>query len=330
VDAEARAALGFSLLQQAALGEVLDRLGAAGIEALAFKGPVLAALLTGDPSLRESTDLDLLVRPRDLEAAGRAVESLGYERAVPVHARARALHLRLGCEAPFVREDGIVLDLHWRLAPPFHSFVIAPEGAIPPDGALDPEGLWRRSRTVPLGGRAVRTLADEHHFLYLAFHGGKSLWARLGWVADVAAFVEGGPHLDWEEVRGLAAATGTRRALAVALRLARDLLGARLPPGAAAAAEGDRESRALALHFRRALERGEPAAADPREAVDLHLRMREGRRDRFRYLIGLALTPTPPEWDSRARVVLLRPLAGGLRAARSALLHGRRAVGGGA
>lgn len=58
--------------------ELLEALAARGIEALLLKGAVLAASYYPDPLLRPLADLDLLVRPRDLQASIEATRQLGY------------------------------------------------------------------------------------------------------------------------------------------------------------------------------------------------------------------------------------------------------------
>lgn len=57
---------------------VLENLESAGVPALALKGTWLARLLYGDPSLRRSTDIDVLVRPGQLGEAVEAARALGY------------------------------------------------------------------------------------------------------------------------------------------------------------------------------------------------------------------------------------------------------------
>src|SRR4051812_18354994 len=54
------AAWTFSLATE--LRDVLERLGAAGIPAVPFKGPAMAVALYGDLLARECSDLDILVR----------------------------------------------------------------------------------------------------------------------------------------------------------------------------------------------------------------------------------------------------------------------------
>src|SRR5437899_2597076 len=53
-----------NLEQSAELLRVLERLQDAGIEAVPYKGPVLASEVYGDVALREFVDLDILVEPR--------------------------------------------------------------------------------------------------------------------------------------------------------------------------------------------------------------------------------------------------------------------------
>ena len=48
---------------------VVDALEAAGIPSVLLKGPALARTVYPDPALRQSVDIDLLVRPGDVLAA---------------------------------------------------------------------------------------------------------------------------------------------------------------------------------------------------------------------------------------------------------------------
>src|SRR4051812_23591803 len=50
-----------------------------GIEAIPLKGPVLASELYGDLALRPFSDIDLLIRREQVDAAESVVRDLGYE-----------------------------------------------------------------------------------------------------------------------------------------------------------------------------------------------------------------------------------------------------------
>ena len=53
-------------------------LKAAGVEAIAFKGPVLAAMAYGSIELRQFVDLDILVRQSDLPRIAEILTAEGY------------------------------------------------------------------------------------------------------------------------------------------------------------------------------------------------------------------------------------------------------------
>src|SRR6266496_2607685 len=54
-----------ALLLSRELIRIVDHLGALGLEVLPYKGLALAELIYGDIALRQSGDIDVLVRPRD-------------------------------------------------------------------------------------------------------------------------------------------------------------------------------------------------------------------------------------------------------------------------
>jgi len=62
------------------LGAALRAFGAAGVPVMPLKGAILATRPNRDPFRRPMADLDLLVRPGDLEAARATLTALGYRR----------------------------------------------------------------------------------------------------------------------------------------------------------------------------------------------------------------------------------------------------------
>ncbi|NOZ20651.1 MAG: nucleotidyltransferase family protein [Planctomycetes bacterium] len=62
-------------------GGIIKALASAGVDVLVVRGPVMASRAYGDPLKRRFTDLDLLVRPADIDRAIEAMRGLGYETA---------------------------------------------------------------------------------------------------------------------------------------------------------------------------------------------------------------------------------------------------------
>ncbi|MEG3164436.1 nucleotidyltransferase family protein [Sphingomonas sp. PB2P19] len=96
------------------------------------------------------------------------------------------------------------------------------------DAALPGEHRWQAigvNATVRL-----RMLGDDDLFVYLCTHGAAHLWARLKWLADIAALIGGsadGGVRYWAVARG----AGAERSAASAMILANRLLGTPLPDG---------------------------------------------------------------------------------------------------
>ena len=61
----------------AELIRIVDLLHAAGVQAMPYKGPVLAVDAYEDVTLREFEDLDIIVRQRDMAKADEVVQKLG-------------------------------------------------------------------------------------------------------------------------------------------------------------------------------------------------------------------------------------------------------------
>lgn len=265
----------------AELGSLVRAFDANGVEAVPFKGPTLALLAYGSLSLRRFIDLDILVRKRDVRRAKEVLVSNGYELSPQLTAAQEAVLLREQHALQFVKDGGLlIVELHWS---------IVPRGFAASVGAED---LWARLGKMRLGDSEVPTLSNEDLLLGLCVHGTKHLWERLVWVCDVAELVNAGRVSDWEYVIERARASGLERMLLLGLRLADELVGARLPDDVRRKAFGDEDVRALSATVRARLFDG----AEHRQAgfvsnIRFNLRARGRLRDRLRYY-GFILSPT--------------------------------------
>jgi hypothetical protein len=83
------------------------------ILALPFKGPVLAAVFYGDLGMREFTDLDILVRERDVPKAREILSNQGYQSNLANTIVTRDINVD---ELRSV-STGISVELHWEFSP---------------------------------------------------------------------------------------------------------------------------------------------------------------------------------------------------------------------
>ncbi len=169
---------------------VLERLAAAGIAAIVLKGAALARPVYGSLALRPMSDLDILVRRRDLERARAVADGTGFCSAtLETHSGALAEYENaLSFTKP--GHVGIDLDLHWSLLDsPFYQ------------RELSMEWFWNGARVQPLGGFSARTLGPEALLLHLCAH--LLLHHRgagLLWWNDIAELLHTERALDWDQV----------------------------------------------------------------------------------------------------------------------------------
>jgi hypothetical protein len=300
----------------AELRRLLAALDAAGIEALAYKGPALAVQAYGDLSLRSFVDLDLLVRPDDVPRALAVLGAEGYAPALELTPAQERHFRRVDGDYPLVHHDtGLLVELHARVS--------SARFCMP----VETDALMSRAATVRVGGDAVRTLGDDDLLLVLCVHGAKHRWKRLEWLAAVAALLRG-QRGDVAAVLARAAEVRARRTVLLGLSLARRLLAAPLPPPVEREIDADAGLAALADEAERRMF-GE-AGDDGEETIAnlaFNLRARDGAMDRARYAARWLFGPSPEDWRWARLPDALFPLYRVLRPVRLLMRHGGRRGG---
>ena len=261
----------------------LNLLGAHGIPAVPFKGPVLAATAYGDYAMRQFDYLDVLVHEKHVLRARDLLVSQGYRPEFELTAAQQRAYLGAQSEFKVLRDEGeVIVELHWRITERYFAF------------PLDPQQLWERLVPVSLAGQEVWTCAAEDQLLILCVHGTKHLWTRLAWIVDVAKLVSAHAAMDWRAVMEQARRLGSSRMLLLGLSLVRDLLGVPLPPAVLGAVNAEVAVASLANQAYQWLFRDE-RPGDVETSL-FHLKARERMQDRVCYCFRLAVTTTPGDW----------------------------------
>jgi hypothetical protein len=274
-----------NLRHTASLIALAPAMEAAGIDTMAYKGPVLSARLHGNPTLRDYDDLDLLVRERDVKKATRFLEARGFR---PWFELKPDQEGRLG-DSQYARhfgnaETGVAVDLHWGFAQPYLS------------RGLDEATIWGDSQEVPLGPVRLRTLADSLLLLVLCVHGSKhepQPWHRLKWIVDVAGLARLIPDDRWGPLVGQARDLRLERPFLLGLLVAHRLLATPLAPPVEERLRtvGDLEPLADAVLATLA-----STGADAPTRIDFDLRLLDRGRDRVRYVLHRLFVPNPKDW----------------------------------
>jgi len=201
------------------LVDVVRLFEGASIQALPYKGPLLASSIHENIGLREFWDLDILVHKEDVLKAKDLLIAKGYRPEKELSRDEELALLDSDCEYNFDDpERNIHLEIHWRILPePFFS-------------RFESSYVWDRAVPVELANATLLTLPPEATFLILCIHGGdKHQWARLKWIHDIARFVEVHWNIDWDAVLDEAVRLGCMESVALGLHLANVLLGAPFP-----------------------------------------------------------------------------------------------------
>jgi hypothetical protein len=268
----------------AELLQVLALLKPHDIAAIPFKGPVLAEVAYGDHNLRQFVDLDIIVRQQDLMRVIDLLHLSGYHLNYDLTKKQMLVHFRRTCEFSFKHPQKTMLDLHWRFLADYLG------------GGLDAEAMMARRVQVNLAGRTVSSLAPDDLLLVLCLHGTFHLWSKLGMINDVARLVQAQCPWNWPELIKGAQSVGLRRQLLLGLSLARELLGAPVPPEVVKEAEADPSVMGLQQRVRENIFMRSEEDAGFLEVTSFYLRTRDCFKDKIRHVWFRLAIPTVEDW----------------------------------
>lgn len=263
LDDAADAAARRTLRRVQSLFTLLDAFDEAGVRALPYKGPVVAAVAYETLARRPFGDLDFLVPRADVASAAATLRDRGFELAgdswVSPAAVARGdTTVSPPPEFAFHRpRDDVEVEVRWRLGTDARPLSIV-------------SSLWERRESTTVAGRRVPSLAADDRLLVLSRHGTKHRWRRLSWVLDVAHCLDGISDETWRALASRARSLDVHRDLALATLLATDCCGAVVPEDAATWARTSRLVTNAARHVERRLATdptATPATVGPSEQV---------------------------------------------------------------
>ena len=272
----------------AELCRLINLFRAEGIEAIPYKGPVLALFAYGDIALRRFVDLDVIVKKSDVLKAREILLNDGYTPSKSLSAAQQELLLRTQHNLQFSRDNRqLIIELHWEVAP--HLFASTVNG----------ERLWQDLITIDLNGTTVKTFSAEDLLFSLCVHGSRHLWERLGWICDVAELITRQP-LDWTALLERAASADAERMFLLGVHLANQLLDAPLPPEVKQRCDSDPRLSSLAGNIIEHLFNGPThVPATSREIFKYNIGVRKTLSARARYLLYM-FRPTDGDLGSRS------------------------------
>ncbi|HKO96108.1 MAG TPA: nucleotidyltransferase family protein [Pyrinomonadaceae bacterium] len=273
-----------SIFLTAELIRILNLFESEGVAGMPYKGPSTAMSIYGNLSLRQFSDLDILVGKEDVWRSHELLISLGYQPHFKITQRQLPAFLKLGYVQSFSRDQGrSIVELHWAIVSRFFMF------------ALDTDRFWSRLVRVELMGKQVLAPVPEDLMLILCVHGAKDLWERLEWICGIAELIRKHDDLNWETVIREAKESGAERTVYLGCYLAREFFGASLPDAIVHQVESDPVLPSLAAQVRQTLIKSEPPSL--RQRILFHVRTKDRGVDQIRYCTRLLFTSTPVDWE---------------------------------
>jgi hypothetical protein len=283
----------------AELRQLLALFETQGIPVVPYKGPTLLALAYDNLPLRVITDLDIVLRERDLDRAGQMLLAHGFRRREdePRNPADEAAFRRYSYHSAYINQaSGIQVELHWR-------FMRDPRLFRMKDGAL-----WERLQPLQLGGVKTVTFPPEDMLLLLCGHGAKHFWPELMLVCDVAALITCHPRMDWDQVAQRAERYHAKRFLRLGILLCSRLLETPIPDPVLREAQADRAARSLSDEICAAffVDKAERRISES-GWVRREIKLRQRWQDKMSYIFLHAFDWAPNQTD-RQMLRLPRPL----------------------
>jgi len=151
---------------------LLNRFEAEGIPVIPLKGTIFAQTYFDDFAARQTTDIDLLIHPRDISRAVACVQSLGFVlqgEPIPEH-----FHISFAKALPNSSLP-LPVELHWSILTDNTS-------------SLNPQDLWRDA--VPYASyKYVMMLSELKTFYMISLHGWKHALDSLKYFIDIIQLI---------------------------------------------------------------------------------------------------------------------------------------------
>jgi len=197
-----------NMLMTSELIKIIHLLNENNIEALAFKGPTLSQMAYGDITLRQYSDLDILVDEENAFEAGTLMTQNGHTALLPLNILSNKTCLHTAKDFSLMSEtSGAHTELHWRLFEKKYNISLL---SCPLD---------KKCQTVKINNHEIKTLQNELLLVYLCLHGAKHAFERIEWICDIDRLVRSS-EIDWVQAIAIAEESHSKRSFYLGLSLA--------------------------------------------------------------------------------------------------------------
>ena len=209
-----------NLLMTGELLKVLELLKSNSIRTLVIKGPVLSQMIHEDATIRQYSDLDLLISPSQMYRAVEILVENGYESEYDIDFLNNKMLLKVGKDFPVKHvHNNVLIEFHWKLF--LDRYIQKSKINLFSDD----------NHHCMISKVSVETLEINAMLLYLLLHGSKHYWERIEWVVDIDRLISKyKTEIDWSLLKSMAKDMEIEFMFYLGLAVSRKLLGTTLKP----------------------------------------------------------------------------------------------------
>ena len=205
-----------NLLLTGGLINILKLFESHKIQAIPYKGPILALQAYGNLAFRQFGDIDILVKKLEVVKIKELMISSGYKLYEPINVD-DSYYMKLEPEYQFIDKNmDIIVEIKWN----YHgNFFSLPE----------PDILSNELENIHMNNYKFPTFSPANQLLILCIHNAKHNWDGLSWICDLSEFLKSQRDIEWSEILEKAEKLCIKRVLLINLKLAVDLFELKIP-----------------------------------------------------------------------------------------------------
>lgn len=196
-----------NMLMTAELIKVMKTLEEHNIEAIAFKGPTLSQMAYGDITLRQYTDLDILVKKDTIYKILDIFSKKNYQRGLILTNSQEQAWFKYFHDLGLSSPNSIYTEFHWSILDTDHPI------------SMSDINFFKSTQVIKLNNNPINIISNEVFLIYLCVHGSKHMFERVEWVCDIDRFIRN-QNIDYSKVESILENSNYKRFVYLGIYLA--------------------------------------------------------------------------------------------------------------
>ncbi len=262
--------------------EYIKLLSNNGIKCVVLKGPIYSIQAYRDLSLRQYSDLDILIHQTDFLKVDKILEQFGYFPTIKMDARQKKFVFRSNNHFLFAFQ-GDTFEVHWDITPPWSI------------SRFTQKQVWPNIIPIIILDQEIYALSPEDTILFTCLHGAKHAWSQLKWIVDLAYLSQSYNEDEWLSLLEHAKRLGLFRQVCVGLLLAINVVDAKIPIKVRYQLNSNRSAQDLVSQVMDSLSK----LTNNRSKINaykFYWKSLDRWQDRLRYIISLIFIPEDTDW----------------------------------